>query len=133
RFKKPPEGELYISLEITDMMKLGLLTRGLCRLLLSFGKKLNRRLHYSFGDKDNKELPHIAFPLVTSVDSLVCTPDGAEVPVLGRPFEEDKQSKASRKSGVEDNAKGIGKFQTGFTYSFSFHSMYIDMAQVREQ
>ncbi|CAN0506435.1 unnamed protein product, partial [Ectocarpus sp. 8 AP-2014] len=27
RFKKPPEGELFISLEITEMMKLGLLTR----------------------------------------------------------------------------------------------------------
>ncbi|CAM9919283.1 unnamed protein product, partial [Hapterophycus canaliculatus] len=52
--------------------------QGLCKLLLSFGKKLNRRLHYSFGDKDNAELPHISFPLVTSVDSLVCTPDGGE-------------------------------------------------------
>ena len=27
RFKKPPDGELYISLEITDRMKLGLLTK----------------------------------------------------------------------------------------------------------
>lgn len=27
RFKKPPEGDLYISLEITDRMKLGLLTK----------------------------------------------------------------------------------------------------------
>lgn len=45
--------------------------KGLCKLLLSFGQRLNSRLHYSFGDKDNKELPHIAFPLVTSVDSLV--------------------------------------------------------------
>ena len=27
KFKKPPDGELYISLEITERMKLGLLTR----------------------------------------------------------------------------------------------------------
>lgn len=27
RFKKPPEGELFISLEITDRMKLGLLAK----------------------------------------------------------------------------------------------------------
>lgn len=53
-----------------------------------------------------------------------------QVPVLGRSFEEDKQRKASRKRGEEDNAAGIGDFQTGYTYSFSFHSMYIDMAQV---
>ena len=53
--------------------------QGLCKLLLSFGQKLNRRLHYSFGDKDNAQLPHIAFPLLTSVDSLICTPDGGEV------------------------------------------------------
>ncbi|CAN0441163.1 unnamed protein product, partial [Ectocarpus sp. 8 AP-2014] len=52
--------------------------QGLCKLLLSFGQKLNRRLHYSFGDKDNAELPHISFPLLTSVDSLVCTPEGQE-------------------------------------------------------
>lgn len=53
--------------------------QGLCKLLLSFGQKLNRRLHYSFGDKSNTELPHIAFPLLTSVDSLICTKDGEEV------------------------------------------------------
>eukprot|EP00903_Cladosiphon_okamuranus_P011548 g10871.t1 len=129
KFKKPPDGELFISLEITDRMKLGLLTRGLCKLLLSFGQKMNRRLHYSFGDKDNAELPHIAFPLVTSVDSLICTPEGGEVPVLGRSFKEDKEQKARRRRGEEDRATGIGEFQTGFTYSFSFHSMYIDIAQ----
>lgn len=27
RFKRPPEGDLYISLEITDRMKLGLLAK----------------------------------------------------------------------------------------------------------
>ena len=27
RFKKPPDGELFISLEITERMKLGLLTK----------------------------------------------------------------------------------------------------------
>lgn len=43
---------------------------------------------------------------------------------------EDKERKASRKRGEQDNAAGIGDFQTGYTYSFSFHSMYIDMAQV---
>lgn len=27
RFKRPPEGDLYIGIEITDRMKLGLLTK----------------------------------------------------------------------------------------------------------
>ena len=45
--------------------------QGLCKLLLSFCQRMTSNLHYSFGDKDNKELPHIAFPLVASVDSLV--------------------------------------------------------------
>lgn len=40
-------------------------------MLLSFGQRLNKRLHYSFGTDDNSELPHIAFPLISSVDSLV--------------------------------------------------------------
>ena len=45
--------------------------QGLCKLLLSFCQRMTSRLHYSFGDKDNRELPHIAFPLIASVDSLV--------------------------------------------------------------
>lgn len=53
-----------------------------------------------------------------------------QVPALGKSFEEDKDRKASRRRGEEDKASGIGDFQTGCTYSFSFHSMYIDMAQV---
>ena len=53
-----------------------------------------------------------------------------QLPVLGRSFVEDKDSKARRRRGEEDNSVGIGDFQTGYTYSFSFHSMYIDMAQV---
>lgn len=55
----------------------------------------------------------------------------AQVPVLGRSFVEDKNSKAARrKRGMEASAASIGDFRTGCTYSFSFHSMYIDMAQV---
>lgn len=45
--------------------------QGLCKVLLAFGQRLNKRLHFSFGDQANAELPHISFPLVTSIDSMV--------------------------------------------------------------
>lgn len=62
--------------------------------------------------------------------TTITTSFHGQVPALGKSFEEDKDRKASRRRGEEDKASGIGEFQTGCTYSFSFHSMYIDMAQV---
>ncbi|CAM9792768.1 unnamed protein product, partial [Chrysoparadoxa australica] len=123
RFLKEPQGEVYIGLEITKKMQLGLVTRGLCKLLLSFGQKLNKQIHYSFGDDDNTELPHISWPLTNAVDVLVITPDGQEPPTLGKPLHEDAAAKKERKSG------GSVKFEVGPVYSFSFHSAYISFEE----
>jgi Protein of unknown function (DUF1769) len=46
RFRRLPDGELYIGIEIGDRMKLGLMTMGLCKALLSFGQRMNRNIHY---------------------------------------------------------------------------------------
>ncbi|CAM9334146.1 unnamed protein product, partial [Phaeothamnion confervicola] len=122
RFKQVPQGDLYIAIEITDRMKLGLVTKGMCKVLLGFAQRLNRFLHYSFGNDDNSELPHISFPLVTSVDTLVVTQPGERPPTLGRRFPEEKDAK-KRRLGTG----GFGSFEVGPCYSFSFHSMYLSM------
>jgi Protein of unknown function (DUF1769) len=46
RFKQALDGDLYISLEITDCMQLGLVSRGLCKVLLSFAQRLNKYMHF---------------------------------------------------------------------------------------
>ncbi|KAG5185201.1 hypothetical protein JKP88DRAFT_152996, partial [Tribonema minus] len=104
-------------------MKLGLVTMGLCRAMLSFAQRLNRNMHYSFGSKDNSELPHISFPLVTNVDTLLVTPQGEAPPPLGQRFVEDPVLKKERMSGKA----GPASFSLDCTYTFSFHSMYLSL------
>jgi len=74
KFTVLPTGTVYIGGEITEgPMELGLVTRGLCNMLLSFARRINSAMNYSFGDKAQEELPHIVFPLWTSVDKMVKT------------------------------------------------------------
>lgn len=124
QFKKEVDGDVFISVEITQKMKLGLLAMGMCKVLLKFAQSLNKRLYYSFGDESGDVLPHIAFPLMSNVDSLVITSPGQTPPKLGERFEEEPSAKRDRK------VAGFGNFRPGgYTYSFSFHSMYIDLAR----
>ena len=45
------------------------------------------------------------------IDGQICTPDGEEPPVLGKPFLESTNSKASRKRG-EAGSDGVDSFTT---------------------
>ncbi|KAE9347807.1 hypothetical protein PF008_g7649 [Phytophthora fragariae] len=134
QFKQtPPEGSvLYIGGEVPRAMHLGFFTGRGCNLLLSILRSLVRGLHYSFGESDDSkahsedaELPHISFPLYTAVDQFVCTPAGHEPPALGSAdFGESKEDAAQRRrSGASGAAYA---FNTTDTYSFHFHSYYID-------
>ncbi|KAG6623379.1 uncharacterized protein IUM83_06450 [Phytophthora cinnamomi] len=134
QFKQtPPAGSvLYIGGEVPRAMNLGFFTGRGCNLLLSILRSLVRGLHYSFGESDESkadsedaELPHISFPLYTAVDQFVCTPAGQEPPVLGSAdLGESKVDAAQRRrSGASGSAY---EFNTKDTYSFHFHSYYID-------
>jgi hypothetical protein len=123
RFLKKPTGMLYIGAEVTERMQLGLVTRGLCRILLAFVRKLNNFMHYSFGDAKGEQLPHIVFPLWSNVDKLVVTPPGDTPPELGRPLEEDPQARAKRVK----NPTPPSDLSLDATYSLSINSMYIDL------
>ena len=63
-------------------MVLGLLKRTLCNAILGFVRKMMSTLHYSFGDENDSELPHIVVPLWTAVDRLHVTPPGETPPAL---------------------------------------------------
>lgn len=138
QFKKAPSGILYIGGEVPRAMNLGFFTGGLTKIILSVLQSLVRGLHYGFGvffpgaaaTKADEELPHICFPLYTAVDQFVCTPPGSEPPTLGSlDFGEPKEaSLARRKSG-----KAFYEYNTTDTYSFHFHSFFIDFSRWKLQ
>ncbi|RHY72352.1 hypothetical protein DYB34_001705 [Aphanomyces astaci] len=130
KFKKQPQGIVYVGGEIPNKMKLGFFAKGLCRVLLSVINCLVVGLHNSFGRLypgdvaavDDEELPHLAFPLHSSVDEFICTPAGEDPPALGADgFMETREERAHRRSG-----KHPYEFNTHDTYSFSFFNFYLD-------
>ena len=59
--------------------------RGLSKLILQLLVKFNPPgMHYSFGDREGRMLPHIVLPLWRAVDRLVASPPGTAPPKLGR-------------------------------------------------
>jgi len=122
KFKKEPKGIVYAGAEVSEAMKLGLVTRGICQVLLRLVESFNKNVHYSFGDKEGRELPHIVAPAFSFFDRVVATPAGEDPPPMDEPFEESAESLANRKK-----TKSYGSWNTTDTYSFSFYSMYIDL------
>ena len=53
------------------------------------------------------------------------TPPGGELPKLGQELQEDEQQRKDRRAGRGD----VLSFKEGYTYSFSFHSMYVDFSR----
>eukprot|EP00953_Heterococcus_sp_UTEX-ZZ885_P022190 12295-Heterococcus_DN1.PRE.2 len=72
---------------------------------------------YSFGVPDNAELPHISFPLLTNVDSLIVTKPGEQPPELGQQLHEDAAAKKERTA-----AKGFGALDVDNIYTCVQHT-----------
>ncbi|EOD31737.1 hypothetical protein EMIHUDRAFT_442069 [Emiliania huxleyi CCMP1516] len=123
RFKRRPSGTVYLGGEVTERMQLGLVTRGLSKLILQLLVKFNPPgMHYSFGDREGRMLPHIVLPLWRAVDRLVASPPGTAPPELGVPLDESEAARSARKGGAS-----LGEWDPSFTYSFSFNTGYIDL------
>lgn len=123
RLKYVPTGTVWCGFEVTEEMKLGLVSKGLCNLLLRLvSKTVPGDMHFSFGDKNNEELPHISFPAWTLFDAVVVTKPGEEKPTLGDVLPESAKSASARK-----RSGSTGDWNTDDTYSFSYHSMYLDL------
>jgi hypothetical protein len=71
------------------------------------------------------ELPHLTFPLFRVMDRVIVTPPGGELPELGRELVEEEQQRKDRRAGKGEHTN----FKEGFTYTFSFHSMYTDFSR----
>lgn len=124
KFKRAPIGTVYAGGEISEQMRLGLVAKGICGILLKLVKSFAPDTHYSFGDNGAKEKPHIVIPAWSFFDRLVVTKPGEEPPELGQDFFEPEESVVARK-----NLKSRAQWNTDDTYSMSFYSMYMDLVK----
>lgn len=90
--------------ELTERLQMGLVTKTVAGMILAFGKRVLKNLHYSFGESikgnaDEIELPHVTFPLSRGMDRLIITAPGERVPPLGIEFTESDESRIARKGG----------------------------------
>ena len=128
KFKKKPKGMLYMGGEVPNRMRLGLISKGFCTILLALVKRLVPGLHFSFGDRQETEYPHISFPLHRAVDEFVHTSQNQTPPSLGTAsFGESKESRnARRKHHGRDTPFD---YVVGDTYTFGFHSYFINFEE----
>jgi len=126
RFKQETRGAMWLGGEVTERMELGLLTKSLARLLLNVIRQLSGQLHFSFGDRADREWAHICFPLSRAADRLVRTPPGETPPVLGRIVPEDDASRSARVK-----AASHPPFNTRDTYTFSINTRCLDLPNWR--
>ena len=124
KFKRAPTGTVYAGGEISEQMRLGLVAKGICGILLKLVKSVAPDTHYSFGDNGEKEKPHIVIPAWSFFDRLIVTKPGEEPPELGQDFFEPEESVTARK-----NLKSTAHWNTDDTFSMSFYSMYMDLVK----
>jgi hypothetical protein len=131
QFKKKPSSLVYIGAELPNIINLGWITSAIAQVIFGVLNALVGGVHYSLGNiisndssqRSKNELPHICFPLYSSVDEFICTPPGQEPPQLGQDsFGECSSELAIRKSGLHQYP-----FNTEDIYTFSFYTGFLDL------
>ncbi|GLD93539.1 hypothetical protein PINS_up002131 [Pythium insidiosum] len=124
RFKRAPAGVVYLGGELPSQISLGLFTKSIALVIMGIIQKLVGKVSFCFGDTTDSQLPFVSFPLYQSVDQFVATPAGEQPPPLGREDfgETDEQRRRRRMTPI-----GAERFEVGPTYSFHFHTMYVNL------
>lgn len=130
RFKRSPRGPVYLGGELPARIAPGVFTRSVALVIMGIIRRLVGRVSFSFGsptDSENAdELPAVAFPLYQSVDQFVETPEGQMPPVLGTSdFGESEEQRKKRRH----TPLGSEHYAVGPTYTFDFHTMYVDLTR----
>lgn len=128
QFKRAPRGIVYLGGELPAQISPGIFTRSIAHVIMGIIQQLVGSVNFSFGDASNEVLPSIALPLYQSADQLIVTPAGEQPPPLGeRDFgESDAARRLRRQTPV-----GSETYVVGDTYSFDFHTMYVDLTHWR--
>eukprot|EP00051_Salpingoeca_urceolata_P009769 m.118694 g.118694 ORF g.118694 m.118694 type:complete len:672 (-) comp16438_c0_seq4:737-2752(-) len=118
RFKKQPRGTLFFGGEILAPMHMGSLRRSVCGVLLRLISSFGRGLHFSFGEHDPDDRPHIVFPLLSAMDCFAATPLDDTPPELGTELPQVPRPRPSSDGS---------SFDLEHTYTFSVYTHLIDM------
>ncbi|KAG7401713.1 hypothetical protein PHYBOEH_011002 [Phytophthora boehmeriae] len=130
RFKRTPKGPVYLGGELPSRIAPGVFTRSMALVIMGLIRRLVGRVSFSFGSSmdsgNTDELPAVAFPLYQSVDQFVETPEGQMPPVLGTSdFGESEEQRRQRRQ----TPLGSERYSVGPTYTFDFHTMYVDLTR----
>lgn len=127
-FKRAPRGTVYLGGELPDEIAPGLFTRSVALVIMGLIQQLIGNVNYSFGDAQRDVRPSIALPLYQSADQLVVTPAGETPPRMGeRDFGESEAARRIRRA----TPVGAETYVVDATYSFDFHTMYVDLTRWR--
>lgn len=126
KLKKPVAGKnIYFAAELENPVKLGIVQRAFVGAAMAFMRKTNPSFHYSIaGTPDNGdgawEKPHMAFTVLGSMDRLVISKPGEDLPELGSELYEDPEAIKNRKRGVDVD------WNCEDTYTCALWSAYCD-------
>lgn len=132
KLKKIPTGPLFLGCELDRHVKVGAISKGLVGLLLAMVRRINPGFHFSWGpdskitadakDSGDYEKTHLSFPVEASMDRIVITKPGEELPELGYELEESNESvKRRRKMGA-----GSIDWNLDDTFTMCLWSAYAD-------
>jgi hypothetical protein len=127
RFKRLPEGEIFVGAESTSKMEMGWMTRSFSNMALKFAGTMVNDLHYSFGEDQKQalyEFPHVVAPMFPTLDKILETKDGETLPEMGVPFKEDQDYRKKRLKWTKIKDANID-LET--TYSFSVNTSNISL------
>jgi hypothetical protein len=129
KFKREPQGEIYVGAEASNKMELGILTRSIGKAAMKFCSTMVDDLHWSYGDTQENnpdyELPHVVAPIFPTLDKIVLSPDGEQPQPLGIPFNEDLEYRKKRLKGLRFIKDADVNMQT--SYSFSVNTSNLDL------
>lgn len=129
RFKRKPRGVVYLGGELPSRVSLGFFTKSIALVIVGIIQQLVGLVYVSFGGavEDANERPCVSFPLYQSVDQFTVTAaGGATPPPLGADDFGETEDARRRRRRAPLNAS---VFEVGPTYSFHFHTMYVDLTR----
>lgn len=127
KFKRYPIGELFAGGESSQKLEMGLITKGISKVLMQFLSTLVADLHYSFGDvasTKNFQFPHSTAPAFSAIDKIIVTLPGETPPALGVSFTEDIEKRRLR---AKIRCMSDANIDINNVYSFGVSSSQVDL------
>lgn len=128
KFKRLPEGEIFVGAESLYKLELGMITRSISKAAMAFAGNMVKDLQYSFGDDPDRskdfQMPHVTSPMFPTFDKILITAPDHPLPPMGVPFVEDPEYRKERlKFGLTRQAN----IDLDTTFSFSVNTNNIDL------